>query len=590
MWALLMIVSQMSAQGRYIYADPVTIEPDGEAEIAVILDVESREPLSFLEFRFKLPNGIEPTNPDDPVKSCTLSEELFGEIDSDNVFYVNNNGDGNLYFLISLDIISQSLKDSHGELFRMRVKSKLSEPLTFTPEDIIIDNIYDIFGELIVWNNKLQDYVRDHRNYLYVEDTEVLMNNDCILSVKMRNEIDIEGFSFEIVLPTGMTVVLDDEGNPMASLSEERTTAARTNTFSAVMCNNPFNEVVRVIAASSNGSAISPGDGEVCKVRVRLGTGMKPGKYDLCMSTSSLADTEARSHDRKDYWFTINFLPLEVGDANGDKTVNVADMTAIAHHILGNTPNGFSPKAADVNQDGKVNVADYTGVAHLLLYGKIEAPAASRELRGESLPHPQNYPLTSILSPLTPDNTLYIAPTTATAGDVASLSVRMKNNVEAEGFQFSLTLPEGVSVERDDEGFPDVQLSEERTTEKGTNTFASSLTADGTLKVMGASTNGSTISAGDGEVCTVRVRISGNMAAGSYTLLLNDVAISDTNAKSHDVAQVEATLTVNEATGIEHQIGNGKSSNSKLFDLQGRRLTDKPQKGVYIQDGQKYVK
>lgn len=580
MWALLMIVSQMSAQGRYIYADPVTIEPDGEAEIVVKLDVESREPLHFLEFRFKLPNGIEPTNPDDPVKSCTLSEELFGEIDSDNVFYVNNNGDGNLYFLISLDIISQSLKDSHGELFRMKVKSKLSEPLTFTPEDIIIDNIYDIFGELIVWNNKLQNYVRDHRNYLYIEDTEVLMNNDCILSVKMRNEIDIEGFSFEIVLPTGMTVVLDDEGNPMASLSEERTTAARTNTFSAVMCNNPFNEVVRVIAASSNGSAISPGDGEVCKVRVRLGTGMKPGKYDLWMSTSSLADTEARSHDRKDFWFTVNFLPLEVGDANGDKTVTVADLTAIAHHVLGNTPNSFSPKAADANQDGQINVADYTAVAHLLLYGSVEAPATARIVRNDIT--------TTDVSTL--DNTVYIAPVSAMAGEVAELSVRMKNNVEAEGFQFSLTLPEGVTVVLDGEGFPDVQLSKERTTEKGTNTFASSLTADGTLKVMGASTNGSTISAGDGEVCTVRVRISGNMAAGSYTLLLSDVAISDANAKSHDVAQVEATLTVKEATGIEHLIGNGKSSNSRLFDLQGRRLTDMPQKGVYIQDGQKYVK
>ena len=580
MWALLMIVSQMSAQGRYIYADPVTIEPDGEAEIVVKLDVESREPLHFLEFRFKLPNGIEPTNPDDPVKSCTLSEELFGEIDSDNVFYVNNNGDGNLYFLISLDIISQSLKDSHGELFRMKVKSKLSEPLTFTPEDIIIDNIYDIFGELIVWNNKLQNYVRDHRNYLYIEDTEVLMNNDCILSVKMRNEIDIEGFSFEIVLPTGMTVVLDDEGNPMASLSEERTTAARTNTFSAVMCNNPFNEVVRVIAASSNGSAISPGDGEVCKVRVRLGTGMKPGKYDLWMSTSSLADTEARSHDRKDFWFTVNFLPLEVGDANGDKTVTVADLTAIAHHVLGNTPNSFSPKAADANQDGQINVADYTAVAHLLLYGSVEAPATARIVRNDIT--------TTDVSTL--DNTVYIAPVSAMAGEVAELSVRMKNNVEAEGFQFSLTLPEGVTVVLDGEGFPDVQLSEERTTEKGTNTFASSLTADGTLKVMGASTNGSTISAGDGEVCKVKVRISGNMAVGSYPLLLSDVAISDTNAKSHDVAQVEATLTVNEASGIEHLIGNGKSSNSRLFDLQGRRLTDKPQKGVYIQDGQKYVK
>ncbi|MBO7139017.1 MAG: hypothetical protein J6W19_00360 [Prevotella sp.] len=412
------------------------------------------------------------------------------------------------------------------------------------------------------------------------------MNNECILSVKMHNVIDIEGFSFEIVLPTGMIVVLDDEGNPMASLSEERTTAARTNTFSAVMRNNPFNEVVRVIAASSNGSAISPGDGEVCTVRVRLGAGMKGGKYDLWMSNSTLADTEARSHERRDYWFTINFLPLEVGDANGDKTVNVADMTAIAHHVLGNTPEGFSETAADVNQDGQVNVADYTAVAHLLLYGSIERPAGSRESRLSNSASLSNSEQIKIAEQ---ENMVYMNPATVIAGEEAELSVRMKNAVDAEGFQFALTLPEGVSVVRDADGFAEATLSTERTTAARTNTFATSILTDGTLKVMAASTNGSAIGAGDGEVCTVKIKVNAGMAEGDYTLLLSDVAISDTHAKSYNVEPLETKLTVNEASGIS-EIVNRKTVNRKYFDLQGRRLSDKPQKGVYIEDRRKYVK
>ena len=263
-------------------------------------------------------------------------------------------------------------------------------------------------------------------------------------------------------------------------------------------------------------------------------------------------------------------------------------MAAIAHYVLGHTLEGFSETVADANQDGQVNVADYTAVAHLLLYGSIERPAGSRESRlSNSSP--------SDIAEL--ENTVYISPVTATAGEEAVLSVRMKNAVDAEGFQFTLTLPEGMSVVRDEEGFDEASLSTERTTKEGTNTFATSILPDGTLKVMGASTNGSVIKAGDGEVCTVRIKVDAGLAEGDYALLLSDVAISDTNAKSYDVEPLVATLTVHEASGISAALNDkGEMINEKCFDLHGRQLSNSKwlnsqmKKGVYIQDGRKYVK
>ena len=56
-----------------------------------------------------------------------------------------------------------------------------------------------------------------------------------------------------------------------------------------------------------------------------------------------------------------------LGDANGDGKVTVADYIAIAHHIMGNTPEGFNEKTADANGDGKINVADYVAVAHMIM-------------------------------------------------------------------------------------------------------------------------------------------------------------------------------------------------------------------------------
>ena len=39
----------------------------------------------------------------------------------------------------------------------------------------------------------------------------------------------------------------------------------------------------------------------------------------------------------------------------------------------------------------------------------------------------------------------------------------------------------------------------------------------------------------------------------------------------------------------DEEIVNGKSSNGKWFDLQGRRLSGKPARGIYIEDGKKKV-
>lgn len=206
-----------------------------------------------------------------------------------------------------------------------------------------------------------------YENVIYIEDTEALVDSEITLSVKMKNSVAAEAFAFDLVLPYGMNVVTDDDGNPLVSLSEERTTARRTDTFGAAFLTayRP-NEAIRVIAASSNGSAIPAGDGEVCTIRLRIPKNMDSGYYGLRMMNISIADTEAHSYDVNQMTSKIIIRGLSLGDANGDGKVNVADLIAIAHYVLDRPPLNFSTRAADVNFDCKVNVADYVGVAHML--------------------------------------------------------------------------------------------------------------------------------------------------------------------------------------------------------------------------------
>lgn len=66
---------------------------------------------------------------------------------------------------------------------------------------------------------------------------------------------------------------------------------------------------------------------------------------------------------------TIHVPHVEVllGDANGDGTVDVSDITAIASYILGRSPSNFVKRNADVNEDGYIDVSDITGTAAIIL-------------------------------------------------------------------------------------------------------------------------------------------------------------------------------------------------------------------------------
>lgn len=71
------------------------------------------------------------------------------------------------------------------------------------------------------------------------------------------------------------------------------------------------------------------------------------------------------------------------GDANGDLSVNVLDITTIVAYLLNNNPQPFIFEAADVNSDNTINVLDIVGVVNKVLYG-------SQKVKGISLDQQAN--------------------------------------------------------------------------------------------------------------------------------------------------------------------------------------------------------
>ncbi len=60
-------------------------------------------------------------------------------------------------------------------------------------------------------------------------------------------------------------------------------------------------------------------------------------------------------------------LTASPGDANGDQSVNVLDITSIVGYILNQNPQPFLSEAADVNGDGFINLLDIIGVVNIIM-------------------------------------------------------------------------------------------------------------------------------------------------------------------------------------------------------------------------------
>ena len=141
-------------------------------------------------------------------------------------------------------------------------------------------------------------------------------------------------------------------------------------------------------------------------------------------------------------------------------------------------------------------------------------------------------------------NTIYLERVEAAAGSQVTLSVKMKNTVEVQGFQFDLYLPEGVTIATDEDGFNLIELSTARTTTRKTDYFNSTLQADGSIRVLCGSSKGYTFEGTDGEVATITLNINENIEEGDHPIILKEVNLTDKNSTLYTTSYLKSTLTI----------------------------------------------
>jgi hypothetical protein len=84
-----------------------------------------------------------------------------------------------------------------------------------------------------------------------------------------------------------------------------------------------------------------------------------------------VVNTDFRESDSSNL---VNAIPYNapMGDANGDESVNVLDITSLIAYMLNQNPQPFLFDAADVNDDNVINILDVIGVVNIIT-GKMKS-------------------------------------------------------------------------------------------------------------------------------------------------------------------------------------------------------------------------
>lgn len=473
----------------------------------------------------------------------------------------------------------------------MYVSDNISKCIFYYDEDIIYGPFDDItstctlyvptgcksaYQQTYHWNEfeNVQEYtdatnLTDVDNALYIADLEIGEGQEATLSVQLKNAKGFTGFQGDICLPAGMSFVMDEYGYAEAELTEIRTNS-RATIFDAELQDDG---TLRLLAYSNRNAIISGNEGEICTVKVRVADNAVAGTYPIVLKNVVLTPDDGTTVKLEHVKSNLSIYSYLLGDANGDREVNVGDLSATAAYILGHTPARFILKAANANQDEEVNVGDLSKIASIIL-GTSAARAPQRYDEWGT------FGMNMMLEPL--DDNQYL------------LHVGADNQgYMFSGFQFDLELPAGWHVVRDAYGYAEAMLSTDRTTERETDLFDCEFMADGQLRLLCASSRNALFSDESGEVATILLEAnSGAETQGiialrdiTYTatgesLKADDVMLSVSGAIS-SIETLSSTAPVNVYDMNGNVVMRGTSAYESLENL--------PQ-GVYVIKGRKVVR
>lgn len=378
-------------------------------------------------------------------------------------------------------------------------------------------------------------------NVVYIEPCTAEAGSEYTLSVKMKNTVVAESFGFDLVLPDGIAVALDEFGDPKAELSTERTNLNVTNHFDADF---KLDGTLNIQAYSSKGRAISGNDGEVALITLKIADNMLPGTYPLQLKNIAVGDENSVT-------YTVDLVESSIEIVGGD-----------GYTILDEKSTELPDEAEDVNVRvlRTINANDWSTICLPFSMTEEQVKTAFGDGVTVELADADSYETTE-------DN----------GGNIVGIKIKFVNVTAIEANHPYIIKVSKPVTSFEAEGVDVAPAARERNRRKALgsgsyfvgNYVSQTVVPEFCLFLSG---NQFWYSVGETEMKGFR---------GYFNLrdVLTDVEDSYSSRISFSFE--------NGTTGVS-EIVNSTSSNSKWFDLQGRRVSN-PGKGLFMKDGRKVI-
>lgn len=160
-------------------------------------------------------------------------------------------------------------------------------------------------------------------------------------------------------------------------------------------------------------------------------------------------------------------------------------------------------------------------------------------------------------------DTFYIAPVNVVPGESKTITLNLDNSQVFRGFQTDIELPEGLKIASKSNGNLDISF-----TDRGSSSFSvnSNLMSDGSVRILGYSTQGESIKGNQGALVRISVRASSDFSGG-YIKLKNSI-FSDVNNRDVKLDNSQLFVGTKEQNDVSVKGGEISPEVSKAFSLE----------------------
>lgn len=386
-------------------------------------------------------------------------------------------------------------------------------------------------------------------NIVYFKKSKLVANSTTTIPLYLNNKNEITAVQFDMTLPEGMTV-----GDVTINESDARGSAITHTVGVSVLENNQ----VRVLCYSPSLAVFSGETGAILNIPLNVDEGVENGSCYILFDNIVLTEKDGEKHTVSNYASAIEVTETINGDCNGDGSVDVADIVAVANHILGNTTASFIGTSADVNGDGAIDVADIVSLANLLLH-----PQNARYMRANAVSTAK-----SVASGI---DALRITPFVLSEGGASeTLTMDLYNTTEDfTAFQCDLYLPEGITVDKNKKGTAykiSFNQDEERT-DASCHTLSAALQKDGAVRMICYSMNNDVFAGLEGALIDIPLTSETAMANGFYDFAIKNIVLTHTDGTKVCPENYKGTIVIGDGGNQPKVSMYGAFSSASLKDI-----------------------